>query len=116
MKKALSLEESSMDSSLHPRSARIRLQIPMFIRGIDVAGEEFLELGKTLNIGATGTLLATSRLLRLNEIVTLTIPSPSISSSGLVPNGTAPIAARVRRQEKAGDVNLIGLEFLKPLD
>ena len=46
------------------RSPRIHVQIPMFIRGIDAAGVEFLDLTKTLDISATGAFLASPRLLR----------------------------------------------------
>lgn len=88
----------------------------MFVRGVDAYGEEVLELAKTLDISAVGAFLASSRPLRLQELITLTIPVPSVSSAGLVPAGMPPIQARVRRQEKAGDVHLVGLEFLKPLD
>lgn len=98
------------------RFARIRLQVPLFVRGSDVYGEEFMELAKTLDISANGAFMATCHPLRSNEIVTLTIPSPSVSSSGLIPAGMPPIQAKVRRQRKAGDAHLIGLEFLKPLD
>ena len=109
---------SNMASSAgeHRRCARIRLQVPMFVRGVDAYGEEVLELAKTLDISAVGAFLASSRPLRLQELITLTIPVPSVSSAGLVPAGMPPIQARVRRQEKAGDVHLVGLEFLKPLD
>lgn len=98
------------------RFARIRLQVPLFVRGSDVYGEEFMELAKTLDISANGAFMATSHPLRSDEIVILTIPSPSVSSSGFIPAGMPPIQARVRRQRKAGDAHLIGLEFLKPLD
>jgi PilZ domain-containing protein len=98
------------------RSPRIRLQIPVFIRGVDVTGTEFLDLTKTLDISAIGAVVASTRLLCAEHAVHLTIPAPSASSSGTVPPGTPPIQARVRRQQTSGDVHLIGLEFLKPLD
>jgi hypothetical protein len=98
------------------RQARLRLQIPVFVRATDVYGEEFLELAKILDISAFGALLVTARPLRVDDIVHLTIPSPSISSSGLIPASTDPIGAKVRREEPAGDIHLVGLEFLKPLE
>jgi hypothetical protein len=112
------IQSGSMTSSSREqrRCARIKLQVPVFVRGVDAYGEELLELAKTLDISAIGAFLATSRSLRLQEIITLTIPVPSVSSAGLVPAGMQPIQARVRRQEKAGDVHLVGLEFVKPLD
>lgn len=97
------------------RYQRIHLQIPLFIRGKDAQGEQFMELAKTLNISAIGAFLASPRPLSVNGFITLTIPAPSITSSGLVPAGMAPIQARIRRQQEAGDVYLVGVEFLKPI-
>lgn len=99
----------------HRRSQRLRLQIPLFVRGKDAYGEQFLDLAKTLDISALGAFLTCPRPLSINDVVTLTIPAPSITSSGLVPAGMPPIQARVKRQQEAGDVHLIGVEFLKPI-
>lgn len=97
------------------RSQRIRLQVPLFVRGRDSHGEQFLELAKTLDISALGAFITCPRALSINEIITLTIPAPSITSSGLVPSGMPPVQARVMRQQDAGDVHLVGVEFLKPI-
>jgi PilZ domain len=97
------------------RAQRINLQIPLFVRGKDFQGEQFLELAKTLDISALGAFITCPRSLSVGEIVILTIPAPSITSSALVPAGMAPIQARVKRQQEAGDVHLIGVEFLKPI-
>ncbi|MGH9686389.1 MAG: PilZ domain-containing protein [Candidatus Acidiferrales bacterium] len=97
------------------RSQRLRLQIPLFVRGRDAHREQFMELAKTLDISALGAFITCPRPLRPNDVVTLTIPAPSITSSALVPAGMPPIQARVKRQHEAGDVYLIGVEFLKPV-
>jgi PilZ domain len=97
------------------RSQRIQLQVPLFVRGRDSHREQFTELAKTLDIGALGAFITCPRRLAVSDIVTLTIPAPSITSSALVPAGMPPIQARVRRQKEAGDVYLVGLEFLKPI-
>jgi hypothetical protein len=99
----------------HRRFQRIRLQIPMFIRGRDAHDEQFLELAKTLDVSGLGAFLTCPRSLPVNGIITLTIPAPSITSSGLVPAGMPPTQARVKRQQQAGDVYLVGVEFLKPI-
>jgi len=98
------------------RSPRIRLQVPVFVRGSDASGAEFVELTKTLNISAAGACIASSHVLRPEQLVYLTVPAPSPTTSSLVPNETPPIAARVLRKEAAGDVRLFGLEFLRPLE
>jgi hypothetical protein len=96
------------------RSPRIRLQIPMFVRGVDASGVEFLELTKTLDVSATGAFLASPRLLKADQLVYLAIPAPP-SPAGLLPPETPPIQARIRRQVAAGEVQLVGVEFLRPL-
>ena len=105
-----------MSESERRRSNRIRLQVPMFIRGVDAYGDEFLDLTKTLDISAVGAYLASPRPLKSNEVISLKIPAPSPSTSGLVPEPTQAITARVRRSVAAGDVHLVAVEFLKPLD
>jgi hypothetical protein len=97
------------------RFQRIHLQVPLFIRGRDAHGEQFVELAKTLDVSGMGAFITSPRPLLLGSVVTLTIPAPSITSSGLVPAGMPPIQARVKRQQEAGDIHLIGVEFLKPI-
>jgi hypothetical protein len=96
------------------RSQRIHVQIPMFVRGLDAAGVEFLDLTKTLDISATGAFLASSRNLHSDQILNLTIPAPP-SPSSMVLAETPPIQARVRRHCDTGGVHLLGVEFLKSL-
>ena len=98
------------------RSQRFHLQIPIFVRGIDGSGEDFLDLSRTLDISSVGACLAIPRAMKLSEMVSLTIPAPPPTSAGLVPAETRPIQARVRRVRPAGDVHLVGVEFLRPLD
>ena len=97
-------------------SPRIRLQVPVFLRGTDLSGVDFIELTKTFNISATGASIASSHLLKPDQIVQLTIPAPSPVTPSLVPSETPPIAARVLRQDLVGDTRLFGLEFLRALE
>ena len=88
----------------------------MFVRGLEGPGKEFLELGRTLDISSTGAFLASPRPLHVNDLVQLSIPAPPPSSYGLSPPEMPPIQARVRRQRSTGDMHLIGVEFLRPLE
>jgi hypothetical protein len=97
------------------RSQRIHIQIPIFVRGTDAAGLEFLDLTKTLDISAAGALLASPRAIPANQVVQLTIPAPP-SPSATLPFETPPIHARVCRHSSADGIHLLGVEFLKPLD
>jgi hypothetical protein len=109
-------EGQHLDHMQRRQSPRIRLQVPIFLRGTDSSGVEFIELTKTLNIGSAGACITSTHILQLDQIVHLTVPAPSPTSSSLVPNETPPIAAKVLRQEAAGDMRLFGLEFLRPLE
>jgi hypothetical protein len=103
-----------LSSAERRRSQRIHVQIPIFVRGTDSAGLEFLDLTKTLDISATGAYLASPRAVRMNELVNLTIPAPSSTSASL-PSDTPPIQARVRRHRAADGIHLLGVEFVKAL-
>jgi hypothetical protein len=109
-------EGQRVDPSHKRRSPRIRLQMPVFLRGADASGVEFVELTKTLNISATGACITSAHILRPDQVVHLTIPTPSPSSPSVIPNETPPIAAKVLRQDTAGDMRLFGLDFLRPLE
>ena len=105
-----------VDTSKQRRFPRIRLQVPIFLRAMDATGVEFVELTKTLNISASGACIASTHILRPDQVVHLTIPTPSPASSGLVPNETPPITGKVLRQQAVGDLRLFGVEFLRTLE
>jgi hypothetical protein len=94
---------------------RMRLQVPLFIRGNDAQGQQFMELAKAIDISSIGALITCPRALTLNALITLTIPAPSISPTALVPAGMPPIQARVKRQHHLGDIHLVGVEFVEPI-
>jgi hypothetical protein len=111
------LKDGRPDQYVRARaSARIKIQVPVFLRATDPTGLEFIELTKTLNISAVGACITSTHMLRVHQTVHLTIPAPSASSSCLVPSETPPITAKVRRQEVLGDMRIFGLEFLRPLE
>src|SRR5438874_7558186 len=75
------------------RSPRIRLQIPVFVRGRDASGSEFIQLTKTLNISAVGACIGCEHILRPSQTIQLTIPAPFPATAGLVASETPPIIA-----------------------
>lgn len=104
-----------LTSAERRRSQRIHVQIPMFLRGTDSAGLEFLDLTKTLDISATGAYLASPRAMRTDQVVNLTIPAPP-SPTATMPAETPPIQARVCRHHAAHGIHLLGVEFFRALD
>jgi len=109
-------DESAVDSPRTRSNSRIRIQIPVFLRGYDATGLEFMELTRTLNISARGACITSTHMLRLGQTVHLTIPAPATASSSLVPSETPPIQAKVSRQQTLGDLKVFGLEFLRSLE
>lgn len=98
------------------RSQRIRLQIPIFVRGLDHTDVEFMELTKTLDISTLGAKLIGYLPLRCGDSISLTIPAPIPSTPEFGGTGTPPIHARVVRMEMGGDLEVAGVEFVRPLD
>jgi hypothetical protein len=93
----------------------MELQFPLFVRGRGFHDDKVMELAKTLNISRLGAYIVCPPSLAACGHVTLTIPVPSITTNALIPAEMRPIDARVMRREAAGDVQLIGVEFLAPL-
>jgi hypothetical protein len=109
-------ERMSSNSAERRRSPRLHLQIPIFVRGVDAHGDGFLDLSRTVNISATGACLAVPRPMKPGELISLTIPAPPPTASGLVPAETPPLQGRIRRMQPVGDVHLIGVEFTRVLE
>ncbi len=65
------------------QNPRIRIQVPVFLRGTDALGVDFIELTKTLNISSTGACIASSHILQTEQVIQLTIPTPSPSTAAL---------------------------------
>jgi PilZ domain-containing protein len=54
---------------------RLALAIPVFVRGSDCEGNDFLDLGTTLNISSGGALLAVHKHLKRGSRISLEIPA-----------------------------------------
>jgi hypothetical protein len=98
------------------RFHRIRLQIPLFIRGTDASGSEFVELAKTLDISCSGARIVSPRPLQSQDILYLTVPAPLPPSPKFAACGTSPISARVRRIDRSDEMEVASVEFLRLLD
>lgn len=97
------------------RFDRIRLQVPLFIRGTDAQGVEFLELAKTLDISCSGARIVSARPMQHQTIVYITVPAPLPRSVNFGECGTGPVSARIRRLEASGEMEVIAVEFVTPL-
>src|SRR5437870_10643355 len=97
------------------RWARLSLAIPVFVRGINGQGREFLEFSALLNESAGGALLAIRRPLRRWSRVSLEIPSAPILRNVRLRRTIRMLRARVIRITYVDGWNLCGLQFARPL-
>lgn len=95
--------------------ARLPLAIPVFVRGSDESGQEFLEFATALNVSASGMLVALRRMLPLVAQVQLEIPSSPVSEVALFPRAARALTARALRTTSAEGYFLHGFKFSRPL-
>ena len=97
------------------RWERLPLALPIFLRGVNERGEEFLEFTTALNVSAGGALLATRRYLRPSLRITLEIPSAPLPKLMLAVRTVRTMQARVIRVINSEQCYLSGLRFVRPL-
>ncbi len=94
---------------------RLPLSIPVFVRGIDQDGKEFLEFATALNISAGGILLATRRSLPKSANLSLEIPVAPLPPNTVSPQSVRSLKAKLVRVTHGERCHLLGLRFSKPL-
>ena len=94
---------------------RLPLAIPVFVRGRDDNGKEFLEFATALNVSAGGALVAVQRNLPASGRISLEIPSGHMADLPGMPKATRRLPAKLVHIQPASQYNLIGLRFSRPL-
>jgi len=94
---------------------RLPLAIPVFVRGRDGKGTEFLEFATALNVGAGGMLVAIRRTLPAIAQLRLEIPSAPVASLARLPRASRTLRAKALRSTPADGYYLLGLKFTRPL-
>jgi hypothetical protein len=92
---------------------RVPLAIPVFVRGADSEGREFLEFATALNISANGALLATRRYLPKFSSLWLEIPTAVLPP--VFPKAVRRLRARPLRVTVLEGKQLWGLKFVTKL-
>jgi hypothetical protein len=87
------------------------LAVPIFVRGRDSEGKEFLEFATALNISAGGALLASRRYVQRLSQVNLEIPSAPLPASSSLPKVVRHLRARVLRIVAHNEYHLWALKF-----
>ncbi len=98
------------------RWPRLPLAIPVFVRGTDERGKEFLEFTSAMNICPGGALVATRRYFPIQAQVFLEIPSgPIPGPQKPAPPARTMLEGRVVRVINAERHYLCGVEFAPQL-
>jgi len=94
---------------------RLPLAIPIFARGVDDRGKEFIEFTTTLNISASGALLAMRRSLPPDSKVVLEIPAAPLPKVAAAPEFVRSLQARLVRVTHSEPSYLWALQFNQSL-
>ena len=97
------------------RWPRLPLAIPIFVRGREKNGKDFLELATAVNVSAGGALVAVRRALPLSARVSLEVPTPPSPATVQRSKATRVFRARTVRVTNGEGYQLAGLQFLRPL-
>ncbi len=97
------------------RFERIPLAIPVFVRGRDRQGKEFLEFTTALNVSSGGVLLATRQDMPRSSRVVLEVPAAPVPASARTPKFVRSAEARLVRLAHSNGCHLWGLKFTRPL-
>lgn len=96
------------------RWERLPLAIPVFVRGIEPNGKQFIEFATALDISVGGALLAIQRHLPPGSRIMLEIPCTPIPLSK-ESSQKQNFRAKLVRVTKGDDCHLLGLKFHRPM-
>jgi hypothetical protein len=110
-----SAEKGSRLQPERRRWERLPLWIPVFVRGTDEQGRQFLDFTSTLNVSAGGTLLAIRRSVRPCTELSVEVPAAPVPASlGLRP-AVSRLKGDVLRVQPCGRGFVVALSFASPL-
>src|SRR5437879_4448966 len=93
---------------------RLPLAIPVFVRGIEPSGKQFIEFATALDISVGGALLAIQRHLPEGSKILLEIPTNPVPRSRDTRQNQN-FKAKLVRVSKGDDCHLLGLKFHRPM-
>ena len=127
MERAKTLRESTVGTKpgVSPRrkrgtkerrlSQRLPLAIPIFVRGVDEYGKQFLEFTTTLNISGSGVLLAMRRFLPRASKILLEIPAAPLPKVATAPQFVRNLPAHIVRVTFSEPSYVWALQLAQPL-
>jgi hypothetical protein len=97
------------------RWERLPLAIPVFARGIDERGKDFLDFTTVLEVSAGGAVLAIRRNLARSTRLTLEIPSAPLNERAAGVSSVRTLRAKIVRVSSSDRCQLCALEFIRPI-
>jgi hypothetical protein len=94
---------------------RLPIAIPVFVRGVDGAGKEFIEFVSALNISAGGMLIAARRHVPCLTGLSLEIPSAPLPASEVQSHSVRSFKARAVRNQVLDNCHYVAFKFTRPL-
>jgi len=94
---------------------RLPLSIPVFVRGTDESGKEFLEFATALNISAGGVLLASRRSIPKSSSLHLEIPVAPLPADSISSQSIRSLKAKLVRVTHGEKYHLLGLKFTRAI-
>ena len=95
--------------------ARLKLAIPVFVRGSSRDGKDSLEFATAINISPGGALVIARRSLTKSAWVSLEIPSAPITPVPGMPRASRTMRAKAVWVKHLDDCHLLGLKFARPI-
>src|SRR5262245_22220843 len=97
------------------RWERLPLAIPVFVRGLDPNGRQFVDFATALDISVGGALLAIQRHLPKSSKSMLEIPSAPTHGTKVPRASRQNFYAKAVRVTNGDSCYLMGLQFQKPI-
>ncbi len=97
------------------RWERLPLAIPVFVRGLDPNGKQFIEFATALDISVGGALLAIQRHLPKGSRILLELPATPGPHAKITREVKQIVTARLVRVTDGDHCQLFGLKFQRPL-
>jgi hypothetical protein len=94
---------------------RLPIAVPVFVRGVDAQGKQFIEFASALNISAGGMLVAARRFLPSLTGLLLEIPSAPVPASQLMAGTTRLFKVKALRDMVANHCHYVAFKFTRPL-
>ncbi|HET8666481.1 MAG TPA: PilZ domain-containing protein [Terriglobales bacterium] len=97
------------------RWQRLPIAVPVFIRGVDINGKDFIEFVSALNISAGGMLIVARRYLPSLTGLSLEIPTAPLPTSNLLSQSVRSFKVKVMRHVVADNCHYVAFKFNRSL-